>query len=133
MSAVTLSSTPELIEEYAKPDQDIFGNPIQVGTMVRSFNLATLLNDGRIYGMETRITPSNRVDFVDGKVIAIGEIVHEGCPRYTIQITRECYGAKGVDTSDVCYGIGHLIHPLLNGTPKSLGGVTFGVVAISQN
>jgi hypothetical protein len=57
MSAVTLSSTPELIEEYAKPDQDIFGNPIQVGTTVRSFNLATLLNDGRIYGMDTRITP----------------------------------------------------------------------------
>ncbi len=133
MSAVSLFSTPELIEEYAKPDQDIYGNPIQVGTTVRSFNLATLLNDGRIYGMDTRITPSNRVDFIEGKVIAIGEIVHEGCPRYTIQITRECYGAEGTDSSDVCYGVGHLVYPPLNGTPKSLGGVTFGVVAIGSD
>jgi hypothetical protein len=43
--------------------------------------------------MDTRMTPSNRVDFIEGTVVAIGEIVHEGCPRYTIQITRECYGA----------------------------------------
>jgi hypothetical protein len=132
MSAVSLFSTPELIEECARPDQDIYGNPIQVGTTVRSFNLATLLNDGRVYGMDTRITPSNRVDFIEGKVIAIGEIVHEGCRRYTIQITRECYGAEGIDGSDVCYGVGHLVNPPLNGTPKSLGGVTFGVVAIGS-
>jgi hypothetical protein len=106
VSAVSHFSTPELIGEFATPDQDIFGNPIQLGTRVCSFNLATLLNDGRIYGMDTRITASNRVDFIEGKVVATGEIVHEGCPRYTIQITRECHGAKGVDTSDVCYGLG---------------------------
>lgn len=94
VSAVSHFSTLELIGEFATPDQDIFGNPIQLGTRVRSFNLATLLNDGRIYGMDTRSTASNRVDFMEGKVVAFGEIVHEGCPRYTIQITRECYGAK---------------------------------------
>jgi hypothetical protein len=94
VSAVSHFSTPALIGEFATPDQDIFGNPIQLGTRVRSFNLATLLNDGRIYGMDTRITASNRVEFIEGKVVATGEIVHEGCPRYTIQITRECYGAK---------------------------------------
>ena len=130
MSAVSLYSTPELIAEYAKPEQDIFGNMIQVGATVRSFNLATLLNDGRVYGMDTWITASNRVDFIEGKEVATGAIVHEGCPRYTIQISRECYGAEGVDTYDVCYGTGHLVYPPLNGTPKSLGVVTFRVVAV---
>ncbi|EIM30377.1 hypothetical protein MicloDRAFT_00009270 [Microvirga lotononidis] len=32
---------------------------------------------------------------------------------------------------DHTYGTGHLVYPPLNGTPKSLGGVTFGVVALS--
>ncbi|WP_262300220.1 hypothetical protein [Microvirga sesbaniae] len=131
MSAVSVYSTPELIAEYAKPKQDIFGNLIQVRATVRSFNLATLLNDGRVYGMDTRITASNRVDIIEGKEVATRAIVHEGCPRYTIRISRECYGAEGVDTYDVCYGTGHLVYPPLNGTPKSLGGVTFGVVALS--
>lgn len=131
MSAVTLSSTPELIAEYAKPDQDIFGNSIKVGDVVRSFDLAVLLEDGQIYGMDTANRPGVRVDYIEGEVHAIGEIFLDGCPRYTIKITKECYGADGVDTSDVCYGKGHFVHPPLNGTPKSLGGVTFGVVAIA--
>jgi hypothetical protein len=130
MSAVTLSSTPELIAEYAKPDQDIFGNPIKVGDMVRSFDLAALLSDGRIYGMETANRSGVRVDYSEGRVQAIGEVFLDGCPRYTIQITKEYYGADGVDASDVCYGKGHFVHPPLNGTPKSTGGVTFGVVLI---
>jgi len=76
--------------------------------------------------METANRPEVRVDYIEGKVHAIGEVFLDGCPRYTIEISKECYGADWVDTSDVCYGKGHFVHLPLNGTLKSMGALPLG-------
>lgn len=131
VSAVSHFSTLELIGEFATPDQDIFGNPIQLGTRVRSFNLATLLNDGRIYGMETGAPPRIVWTLWRAKWSPLARSWTKVALDTRSKLLGNAMAPRGVDTSDVCYGRGHLAYPPLNDTPKSSGRVTFGVVAIS--
>jgi hypothetical protein len=124
-----MNITEKMVEALAKPNQDIFGNRIVVGSKVRSFDHSMISNEGIILGMETEMTEKNRVQYIEGVVEAIGEEWVEGCKRYTIRVTKEVCYAYGKDYGSR-FSEGNMIHPPLNGTPSMFGSVCFGVVAI---
>lgn len=102
---------------------DLHGRPIEIGTKVRSHDYA--------FGLKGRTTPAgmdregDMASYVEGVVAAIGEIEIEGCPRYTVRpfirmIRGRAEDAEGADP----------VHPPLNGTRSTMGGVTCGVEVI---
>lgn len=84
---------------------------INVGDMVRS------------HDFEERERPGRGPCYVEGKVLEIGKVI-EGCPRYTIRVTREVWNGKEVPATAAFSKRGILVHPPVNGTPTSMGGVT---------
>jgi len=103
---------------------DLHGRPIGVGTRVRSFSYPFLLRDGSILGFDLE---GERADYIEGVVEAIGLVVLDGCPRYTIRPDRRIEGGEGraLTRYETAF------HPPVNGTPHSMRGwPTFGVVAV---
>ena len=102
---------------------DIHGRPIEIGTRVRSHDFA--------FGLKGRTAPmgmereGDMASYVEGVVTAIGEVSIEGCPRYTITPFIRVVRGRAEDAEG-----GHPIHPPVNGTPSTMGGVTCGVEVI---
>jgi len=108
---------------------DVYGNPLEVGCRVRSFRSPFAFGDGRIAGLETA---GDRVGYMEGVLTAIGEVEHEGCRRYSIEVEKRVSGRGGdieVEALTERSPWKRIIPPL-NGTPTSMGEHTFGVVRI---
>lgn len=113
---------PKIKPQSLNGDTDIYGNRIAVGSRVRSFDFPEVIEE-KVYGMDLE---GPRACYLEGVVLAIGQVSREGCPRYTIQVTRTVRGGRpasnGPDT----------VYPPLNGTPKLFGGHCVGVVALGS-
>ena len=102
---------------------DISGRPIEVGTKVRSHDYA--------FGLKGRTSPTGMdregemASYVEGVVAAIGQVAIEGCPRYTIRPFIRMTRGRAEDAEGSAP-----IHPPVNGTPSTMGGVTCGVEVI---
>lgn len=110
---------------------DVYGNPLEVGCRVRSFSSPFAFGDGRIAGLEMT---GERVGYMEGVLTAIGEVEHEGCPRYSIEVESRVSGRGGdirVEPLAEDSPWKRIIPPL-NGTPTSMGGRTFGVVRVVE-
>lgn len=97
---------------------DIYGNKIQIGSVVRSYDFPTpLKGSNKPVGME------DKNSWVEGIVEAIGEDCIEGCPRYRIDVRLGFAGEYTHYEPRTSY-----VYPPLNGTP-TIQGVTAGVVS----
>lgn len=124
------------------PTTDLYGRTIAIGSLVRSFGTPILTKDDRLIGLNSvpNEADGNRLNFVDGIVVAIGEVFLD-CPRYTIRVIREVctreYGkppviemAEPVGDAQQLDPDRATINPPVNGT-RSWGGTrTFGVVVL---
>lgn len=102
---------------------DLNGQPIAVGTRVRSYDFPLMTREGLALGMETE---GERACYMEGVIEAIGEDDLEGCRRYRILVDRIV--RSGVEAPvNVVDGQRPLIYPPLNGTP-TFGSKCFGVL-----
>jgi len=100
-------------------------NSIEVGNKVRSFDFATTIK-GEAYGRDLE---GDRASYVEGEVIGFE---HKAmCSRYVIRVERRVFGGEEV-TQVVAnaHAEEHVVYPPVNGTPRTLGGVTDGVELI---
>lgn len=97
---------------------DALGREIKVGTLVRSFDHAITMQDGRIGRCEVK---GDYASFIEGIVEAVGVEI-EGCPRYAILCT---YAQSGDEERSS--RVGEVYYPPVNGTPTSLGRTCAGV------
>ena len=92
---------------------------IEVGDLVRSFDFADGDNGYDLAG--------KRASYIVGRVEAIGDHSHGfGFHRsYAIRVFVQIAAGRSHDVM-----IGSTVHPPVNGTPASTGGVTLGVVKL---
>ena len=120
---------PAIAPAALTPMVDVYGNTLEIGCRIRSFSSPFELDDGRVTGREVR---GRRVRYFEGVLLAIGEIEHDGCRRYSIQVDKRVSGSGGditeepVPTDDPWA----LVIPPLNGTPSTGGEHMFGVVRV---
>lgn len=109
--------------------KDVYGSLLEVGCRVRSFSSPFELDDGRVTGLELR---GRRVRYLEGVLLSIGEVEHEGCRRYSIQVDKRVSGSDGVVTEQPVPADDPwaTVIPPLNGTPTTGGDHTFGVVRV---
>ena len=92
--------------------QDKLGQPIEVGSAVKSYDFPDRLGD-----------PDRDVEACRVEGIVEGAAVLDGCSRYKIRVTRRLFAGKEVEAAAYVY-------PPLNGTPSWLGGATDGVYVL---
>lgn len=102
---------------------DLNGNPIAVGTRVRSFDFPLMTTEGLALGLELE---GERASYMEGVVEAIGEDNIEGCRRYRILVDKIIFGGAPREIK-VVPGQRPVIYPPLNATP-TLGSKCFGVL-----
>jgi hypothetical protein len=109
--------------------KDVYGNLLEVGCRVRSFSSPFELEDGRVTGLEVR---GPRVRYLEGVLLAIGEVQHEGCRRYSIRVDKRVSGSGGGVTEEPVPADDPwaTVIPPLNGTPTTGGEHVFGVVRV---
>lgn len=122
---------PEIAPAALTPAIDVYGNILEVGCRVRSFRSPFAFDDGRVAGLEMA---GERVGYMEGVLTAIGEVEHEGCRRYSIEVETRVSGRGGdVEVEALAdESPWKRIIPPLNGTPTSMGGHTFGVVRVAD-
>jgi hypothetical protein len=103
-----------------RADLDAYGRPLTPGCRVRVFDSGRMSEDGRLLDHDTT---GPRTDYVEGRLISIGEVFNAD---------HRCYAVAGDRIVGPAGGRVHRqsYHPPVNGTPTTLGRYTCAVIRL---